>query len=172
MKQTVWVLLLGLAALPAWADWACTMPNGRVIYRQMSACPSDAVASREVAAAPATVRPEFKGTFPPPRVTPAQPVPKPTPRPPVPRDLMQEAQAICVLLKADGATSCRVDFNVWSPSVIDATWPASIRSAQRVCLGIANQTRAPGSPFVGLGWELRLFSPFGSGDRPISSCRL
>ena len=87
------------------------------------------------------------------------------------RDIVSEAYAICVLLKLSGATTCDVNVNVFSASFIDATIPTDPKDARMTCLLVANQTRQPDSPFVGRGWQLKIFSPFGK-DRPIAACTL
>ena len=181
-RTLLWATLLGLAA-PAHAGWSCTMPNGTIVFRQLSECPADALhAEQRTTALPNPVT-KFKHT-PQPTLTigPALPGPAPSaPTPPPPlrqaepaqaRDLIDEAYAVCKLLKAKGASTCTVEVNIFSPSRIDATIATSADAAQWVCLGIANQTRQPGSPFIGRGWQLQLFSPFGNGSRPMATCTL
>jgi len=173
--------LVGLTS-PAIAGWSCTMPNGAIVFRQMSECPADAVRAEQRDTPLPNPVTKFK---PPPRETltigpalpdlPPRPAPSPTPPLPPPtkaRDLVSEAYAICVMLKIKGATTCEVEVNIFSASYIDATLATTPEVAKWVCLGIANQTRQPGSPFVGRGWKLKLFSPYGDGSRPMAACNL
>lgn len=168
-------LLLPVAAL---AQFKCTMPSGVVIFSHLSACPADAVKSEPIEQVPDSVQPQFKGVYrepPPVPARPPAPLPAPPPvpaRPAVERNVATEAQQICARLMAGGATSCEIDLNIFSPSVIDVTWPTTPREAQMICLTVANMTRQPGSPFVGRGWQLKLFSPIGSGTRPMAQCTL
>lgn len=152
------------------------MPNGAIVFRQLSTCPPDALKAEQRDTAlpnPVTtfkhprterliVEPVAPGT--PPRHTPTAPAKE--------RNIIDEAYAVCVLLKLKGATTCQVEVNIFSDSFIDATVPAEPRAAQWVCLGIANETRQPGSPFVGQNWKLKLFSPYGDGSRPMAVCNL
>jgi len=160
------------------------MPNGAIIFHQLSSCPADAIrAEQRDTPLPNPVTP-FKHRAQP---APDPPNPQPAPRaaaaapvtappaqtpPTKPRDIINEAYGLCVLLKAAGATDCKVEVNIFSPSYIDATVPTSIRDAQMVCLHAASLTRQPGSPFIGQNWNLKLFSPLGAGTRPIASCKL
>ena len=85
---------------------------------------------------------------------------------------MNEAYALCVLLRVAGATTCNVEVNVFSASYIDATLPTTPRDAQGVCKNAQTLTRKYGSPFIGRGWQLKLFSPLGAGTRPMAQCTL
>jgi hypothetical protein len=85
---------------------------------------------------------------------------------------VNEAYGLCALLKAVGATTCTVEVNVFSASYIDATLPTTPRDAQGVCKHAQTMTRKSGSPFIGRGWQLKLFSPLGSGTRPMAQCTL
>jgi len=184
MKTHLLVAALFAAPCAALAGWSCTMPNGAVVFRQLSPCPADAIHAEPSDSAKPNPVTRFKHppaealTIGPALPAPAPPFARPiaTPAPPAApakeRDLINEANAICVLLKIKGASTCHIDVNLFSPSLIDATLAATARQAQWVCLGIANKTRQPGSPFVGRGWQLNLFSPYGSGTRPLASCRL
>jgi hypothetical protein len=157
------------------------MPNGVIIRMATSGCPRGAVAEepddgRELPAPQKPIvkkeepRQDLKITIiPETRVAKSQ---DRTPEPKKERDLISEANAVCVVLRAAGASTCEVDVNIFSASVIDATMATSPLEARMACLGIANHTRAPGSPFVGRGWELRIFSPMGSGTRPMAACNL
>lgn len=180
------LLLLPVGVL---AQFKCTMPSGIVIFNRLSTCPPDAVKSEPLDRVPDSVQPQFKGEYrepPPPgpnrpaipwpaQAAPAQARPSPPPVTPaksVERDIISEAYAICALLKVGGATTCEVDVNVFAASVIDATVATTPNDAQKSCLVIANMTRQPGSPFVGRGWQLKLFSPLGAGTRPMAQCAL
>lgn len=176
MKHIVLCLPL-LLPLAADAQVKCTMPNGVVATFNLSdKCPAGAVKSEK--GDPETVmKPNFKGEYrePEPLRMPTKVVPPPArdapPPPKKERDIIQEANAICVLLKANGATTCDVNVNIFSASFIDATVPTTPQHARMVCLHVANETREPGSPFVGRGWQLKIFSPFGN-NRPIAVCTL
>lgn len=171
-------LLFPVAAL---AQFKCTMPSGVVIFNRLSVCPSDAVKSEPLDRVPDSVQPQFKGEYreqPPREPTrpglpwPAQAKPAAPPAKPAEREIIAEANGICALLKTGGATTCEIDVNIFSASVIDATVATTPADAQKACLVIANMTRQTGSPFVGRGWQLKLFSPLGAGTRPIAQCTL
>ena len=167
-------LLVGVAC-PAMADWACTMPNGVVIYKKISTCPADATHAQQITAAPTDVQAQFKGTYPAPR--PPMPTKATTQRPPEqqaeqPKNIVDLAYLICQRMRTGGATSCDVKVNVFSPSYIDATLATDPKDAQRACLVIANWTRQPNSPFIGQGWTLKIYSPLGAGTRPMANCSL
>lgn len=157
--------ILATMAAPALAEWACTMPNGVVIHSKLSGCPKDATQARWLGPGQPPEQP---------RSQPAQPpaaAPKPAPQPQAP-NLIDMANTVCQRLRAGGATSCEIDVNVFSPSYIDATLATDPKDAQNVCLIVANWTKQPGSPFAGRGWQLKLFSPMGSGTRPMAQCTL
>ena len=184
MKTRIMIGMVVLLPAIAQAQYRCTMPNGAVIYSRLSPCPSDATLAEQIDRVPDVIPPQparpTKPALPPDPpviITPAAPVaqPKPAGKPTQPakeRDIIGESNGICALLRAAGATTCDVNVNVFSPSYIDATLPASPNDARMMCLTIANITRQPGSPFVGRGWRLKLFSPLGSGTRPIAECTL
>ena len=159
-----------------WADGLlCTMPNGVTITQRTGECPRDA--RRVTTLAGQVVRdqplPALPSQAPPPRQksTPGQAQRKT--EAPKEREIVNEAYGVCALLKAVGATSCEVNVNVFSASFIDATVPTTPADARGACQQIVKMTRQqPGSPFMGRGWELRLFSPMGSGARPIAVCVL
>lgn len=171
---------LALCALAAFAPgvWAegllCTMPNGVTISQRTGDCPRDAV--RVVTLEGKVIRTEAL----PPKWPASRPVqqPRPAAKPSAPaaakeRDIAQEAYTICTMLKAIGATTCEVKVNVFSSSFIEATLPTTPRDAKGVCQKMVEITRQrPGSPFIGRGWELRMFSPLGSGTRPMAVCTL
>ena len=175
--------VLGAVIALAPSAWAagqlCTMPNGVIIRMSTANCPRDAVKvvpddGRELPANQVPIRrpePErLKVT-----VTPVAPPPRPRPSPPAAdkkRDLADEASEICVRLRSAGATTCKLNFNFFSASFIDATVATSPQNARMICLAVADKTRTPGSPFAGHSWELRLFSPLGNGTRPMAACRL
>lgn len=180
MKALTLAIVAMLVNTSSLADWKCTMPNGRIVYRQLSACPPDAIKSEQVETVPDTVQPEFKGSYPPPR-TPETPRREITPnaraatnnKPSAQkeRSIVDEAYGICAILTSVGATTCDVEVNIFSASYIDATVPTNVADAQKVCANFMRLTREPGSPFIGRGWKLKLFSPF-SGNRPIAACTL
>lgn len=183
--KTITVIWMGLLApVLAHAQYRCTMPNGIVTYSHLSTCPADAALAERIDRVPNVIptqpaRPVKPASPPEPQIviTPAQPAApaKPaatTAQPPKERDIISESHGICALLRASGATTCDVHVNIFSPSYIDATVPTTPRDAQMTCLTIANLTRQPGSPFVGRGWRLKLFSPMGSGTRPMAECTL
>jgi hypothetical protein len=160
------------------AQFKCTMPSGVVIFNRLSPCPADAVKAEPLERVPDSVQPQFKGEYrapaplpPAPRAI-ASPRPSVAPEKPKERDIVSEAYGVCGLLKAVGATTCTVEVNVFSASYIDATLPTTPRDAQGVCQQILVMSRAPGSPFIGRGWQLKLFSPLGSGTRPMAQCTL
>lgn len=167
-----WPIAIILAAMagPVQAEWACTMPNGVVIHSKLSGCPKDATQARwlgqgqppEQPPQPAAQRPTAA----------PKPAPQPTAPKPAAPDLIDMANTVCQRLRAGGATSCEINVNVFSPSYIDATLATDPKDAQNVCLVVANWTRQPGSPFGGRGWQLKLFSPMGSGTRPMAQCTL
>lgn len=172
MKQIVLCLTL-LLPFSAFSQIKCTMPNGVVsTFNLADKCPDGAVKS-EKHDATEPMQPKFRGVYREPVPLPARVEPKaPAREPPKKeRDIVNEAYAICVLLKMNGATTCDVNVNVFSSSFIDATLPTSPQNAQMACLNIASQTRQPDSPFVGRGWQLKIFSPYGK-DRPIAACTL
>lgn len=98
----------------------------------------------------------------------APPRPVKQARPPVPNagDL---AQALCSRLRAAGASTCDWRFKFWSASFVDATWAVDPQQARAVCLAAARPYRTPDRPMA--GWQLRLYSPLGSG-RPMAVCEL
>lgn len=178
--------LLALLCFPAAAQFTCTMPNGVVVVSKLSPCPADAV---KAVASDGTVifdRPQTKKPRTPPPVS--VPLtqqqlrfqePKATTAPtqpaaakPTDRNIVDEAYAICVLLKTVGATTCDVNVKVLSQSNIDATLATTPQDATGVCQKVAELTHQRDSPFIGRGWELKIFSPLGSGTRPMASCRL
>lgn len=182
--KTLLLCLPLLAPAATLAQFKCTMPSGVVIFHRLSNCPADAVKVEPLERVPDSVQPQFKGEYrAPPQPTPARPslpwpaAAKPT-RPPVAavkpkeRDIIDEAYGVCTLLKIVGATTCTVEVNVFSASYIDATLPTTPMDAQGVCRHMLTMTRAPGSPFIGRGWQLKLFSPMGSGTRPMAQCTL
>lgn len=166
-------IIIAAIAGPAVAEWACTMPNGVVIHSKLSGCPKDATQTRWLGSGQPPEQPRSQ-----PIQQPAAAAPKPAPKPPTPApqpgapDLIDMANTVCQRLRAVGATSCEIDVNVFSPSYIDATLPTNPKDAQNVCLIVANWTKQPGSPFAGRGWQLKLFSPMGSGTRPMAQCTL
>ena len=160
------------------AQFKCTMPSGVVIFNRLSPCPADAVRAEPLERVPDAVQPQFKGEYrapvplpPAPRAI-AAPRPSAAPEKPKERDIVNEAYGVCALLKVVGATTCEVEVNVFSASYIDATLPTTPGDAQGVCKHVLTMTRAPGSPFIGRGWQLKLFSPLGSGTRPMAQCTL
>ena len=165
-----------LLPMPAVAQYRCTMPSGAVIYSRLSPCPKDATLSERVDHVPEAIPAQAAR----PKTTPAAPlVITPDPRPITaapkkadPGDILAQANAICSVLRAIGATTCEVNVNIFSPSYIDATVPTTPNDARMACLNIASITRQPGSPFIGRSWRLKLFSPMGSGTRPIAECNL
>ena len=169
--------------MPAAAQYRCTMPSGAVIYSRLSPCPKDATLSEKIDKVPDVIpdqpaRPRpapAKPATAPPVVVQTQPPRPPAPAPlpqAAPREIVTEAYGICALLRIAGASTCEVNVNVFSPSYIDATLPTNPHDARMACLTVANQTRQPGSPFVGQGWRLKLFSHMGSGTRPMAECVL
>lgn len=132
------------------------MPSGVIIYSRLSPCPTDAIKAEPVDKLPDAVQADVKGQYQAPlpaRQVMQQPAQKPAVKVTPWRDIVTEANAICVVLKAVSATTCELDVNVFSATVIDATLPTTPDDAKRVCLGIANRTRQPGSPFIGRGWR-------------------
>jgi hypothetical protein len=175
--KTILLCLALLAPAAAPAQFKCTMPSGVVTFNRLSPCPADAVKAEPLERVPDAVQPQFKGEYrasaPLPPAPRAQAAPRPTaPAQPKERDIVSEAYGVCGLLKAVGATTCTVEVNVFSASYIDATLPTTPRDAQGVCRKILVMSRAPGSPFIGRGWQLKLFSPLGSGTRPMAQCTL
>ena len=170
--------LAQLAPAATLAQFKCTMPSGVVIFNRLSPCPADAVKTEPLERVPDAVQPQFKGEYRAPATLPPAPRAMVVPRPPTPpekpkeRDIMSEAYGVCALLKTVGATTCEVEVNVFSASYIDATLPTTPGDAQGVCKQILVMTRAAGSPFIGRGWQLKLFSPLGSGTRPMAQCTL
>lgn len=159
------VLCLLLVPFAALAQNKCTMPDGSIIKTHFE-CPNAALKTEGPDGKITHHKPvEIK----PPRAAP--PPAAPAANQPA-RDIIDESHAICSRLKIAGATACEVKVNVFSESYIDATVATSPADAQRSCLIIANGTRQPGSPFNGRGWQLKLFSPLGSGTRPIAQCTL
>ena len=179
MRHIKIICFLAVMAAPlgAWAQGVlCTMPSGIVIRLSMSACPRDALKSepddgrvlptrQAPVAQPQAQYPEVIA------IPKAKPVVAPAPAAKE-RDIVEESYAICALLKLAGATTCKVNVNIFSASYLDATIATSPRDAEMTCLTVANKTRQPGSPFIGRGWELRIFSPMGNGTRPMAVCRL
>ena len=169
----IWLIcMLLLTPGITFAQFKCTMPGGAVVFSRLSPCPADAVKAESLERVPDSVKPQFKGEYraPAPLVgAPSAPVEQKTP---TERDIVNEAYAICVLLKLVGASTCEVEVNVFSPSFIDATIPGSVENARAVCLEVTKKTREKGSPFIGRGWQLKLFSPLGSGTRPMAQCTL
>jgi len=148
------------------------MPNGVVVVKRLSACPSDAVKSEALTGTDALSRPpEYK--FSPPKSYVAEPKPmeKKTEKA-AERDIISDAHGICALLKAVGATTCDVKVNVFSASFIDATAATTPSDAQAVCKKVTELTRQKDSPFIGQGWQLKIFSPLGAGTRPMAVCQL
>jgi hypothetical protein len=160
------------------AQFKCTMPSGVVIFNRLSPCPADAVKTEPLERVPDAVQPQFKGEYRAP--VPLSPAPRaqvmPPPTAPVGKstepDIINHAYALCTLLRVVGATTCTVEVNVFSASYIDATLPTTPRDAQGVCKHAQTMTRKSGSPFIGRGWQLKLFSPLGSGTRPMAQCTL
>lgn len=174
------IILLPMSAV---AQYRCTMPSGSVIYSHLSPCPKDATLAEKIDRVPDVIPTQPARPRPAPEkpaIAPPVVVQTPPPKPPAPapipqaapREIVTEAYGICALLRMAGATTCEVNVNVFSPSYIDATLPTNPRDAMMTCLTVANQTRQPGSPFVGRGWRLKLFSPMGSGARPMAECIL
>lgn len=184
MKKMLFCLLL--MPLSCLAQFKCTMPNGAVIFNRLSTCPKDAIKAETLDRVPDNVQPQFKGAYrepvPLPPAGPAIDMPTSRPAPsiaiPAPaspaatRNIVDDAYGICALLKAVGATTCKVEVNVFSASFIDATLPTTPNDAQKVCNMTATLTHKPDSPFIGRGWQLKLFSPIGSGTRPMAQCTL
>ena len=172
MRAAIAAIATGLLAGPVMADWACTMPNGVVIYKKISTCPADATHAQQITAAPTDVQAQFKGTYPATAPQPTKPARVAAPKAEQPKDIIELAYLICQRMRTGGATSCDVKVNVFSPSYIDATLATDPKDAQRACLVVANWTRQPGSPFIGQGWTLKIYSPLGAGTRPIANCNL
>lgn len=175
--KTILLFLALLAPAAALAQFKCTMPSGVVTFNRLSPCPADAVRAEPLERVPDAVQPQFKGEYRAPAPLPpaprAQAAPRPTaPAKPKERDIVNEAYGVCSFLKSKGASSCKVEVNIFSASYIDATVPVSPNDAKWVCIGVTNKTRAPGSPFIGRGWQLKLFSPLGAGTRPMAQCTL
>ena len=163
------LLCLLLAPLPVLAQFKCTMPNGVVVVSRLSPCPADAVKSVGPDGAVTYGKPhEYK---PPPPSKPFVAEARP-PEKPRERDIVSEAHGICLLLKSLGATTCDVNVNVFTASFIDATVATTPRDAQKSCEEVSKFTHQPDSPFIGRGWQLKIFSPLGSGTRPIAVCAL
>lgn len=178
-QKTVAALTL-MAGTHANAAWECKMPNGLTIYKQLTECPADAVSKKEVAQVP-----DKLPTKPPPRTTPQKQAELTLTPIPGARATLQDvekqtqksrptsiqadpANAVCLKLRVLGATTCDIDFNLFSVSTITATVPANPETAQLVCLGIANETRK--EHLFQSHWELQLHNPYSV--RPIASCRL
>ena len=183
MVQTKALTLCALAVFASgvWAQGLlCTMPNGVTIEKRIGDCPDDAV--RVVTAEGKLIRnkalPSTKSPArlsEPAKATPVQapPAKAAAPSSAKERDIVQEAHAICTVLKTIGATTCEVNVNIFSSSSIEATLPTTPRDAKGTCHKMVEITRQrPGSPFIGRGWELRMFSPFGNGNRPMAVCTL
>lgn len=172
MKHLAFCVLLALP-LASVAQVKCTMPNGVVATFNLSdKCPTGAI-KQEKGNPDEVIQPTFKGEYREPTPLPprSQPAPRVAPPPKKERDIVEEAYGICKLLKMSGATTCDVNVNIFSASFIDATIPTTPKDARMTCLLVANQTRKPGSPFVGRGWQLKIFSPYGQ-NRPIATCTL
>ncbi len=172
MKSLVLCLSFAIPLIVG-AEVKCTMPNGVIsIFKLSDQCPNGAVKSEKNGIVE-NVYPKFKGVYREPTPLPPRAESKAPPKEPPKkeRDIVNEAYAICVLLKVSGATTCDVNVNVFSASVIDATIPTTPQNAQMTCLTIASETRQPNSPFVGRGWQLKIFSPYGN-NRPIAVCSL
>lgn len=177
-----WFTALLVCAQPmaAYAGWSCTMPSGAVIFQQLSGCPPDAIkAEQRDTPAPNPLRnhkpaPEPRLVFTPAAKTPTPPVDKAItpPKPVLAANSVEQAYATCVALRQLGATSCDVGIKFFSASVIDATFAANPSQAQLICVSVASFTRQKGSPFEGEHWELKIYSPYGAGTRPIAACRL
>ena len=162
------ILCLLLIPFTALAQNKCTMPDGSIVKTNWD-CPSAALK---------TEGPDGKITHHKPiEVKPPRPAPLvaapaiPANKPPE-GNVFEDAQVICVMLRAIGATTCDVNINVFSASYIDATVATTARDAQGVCKKMAEFTHKPDSTFMGRGWQLKLFSPLGSGTRPIAQCAL
>lgn len=149
----------------------CTMPNGTVIEQKLAkSCPQGAVKGETFDGKPIALKPPAQQLTPPNTATSKQqPVANPKP---VATDY-DDARAICyLLLSSNSATSCDVDSSVFSTSVIDATVPGGILAANSICQEIKTAFRREKRPIIGKGWELRMFSPLGSGNRPMARCVL
>jgi len=167
--KTILLCLALLAPAAALAQFKCTMPSGVVTFNRLSPCPADAVKSEPLERVPDAVQPQFKGEYRAPAPMPPRPAAPPKPKE---RDIVEDAQVLCSLLRGVGATTCKVEVNVFSASYIDATLPTTPRDAQGVCKAMTKFTAQAGSPFIGRGWQLKLYSPLGAGTRPMAQCTL
>lgn len=190
MTTPTLVLLAALACIPsAHARWECTMPNGRTVQREFGPCPQDAIEKRQTAPDPDTERPFVHIPKPvepakpqeSPRAERPRPAPKEPPKKPPEEDqaaaIVDQAHGICAILRNIGATTCKVDVNIFSDSTIDATLNFAPADAQLACLTVAEKTRLPGTTFTyyrnkGSYWWLKFYHPLGSGNRPMANCRL
>ena len=158
---------------PAKGQVRCTMPNGTVIEQKLaSTCPRGAVSGITPDGKPVALLPPVTRDAQKPQPSPAERAP-PTATRAQPTEY-DDARAICaILLSTNAATTCEVDANVFSRSVIDATVTGGMLQASSLCQQIKTTFKENRRPISGSGnWELRMFSPFGSGDRPMARCVL
>ena len=161
------------APLAAAAQIKCTMPNGVVsIFKLADKCPDGAVKSEKNGVIE-NIRPKPKEIYRQPTLPPIRTESKapPSEAPKDALDILNEANGICAKLRLGGATTCEIDLNIFSASVIDVTLATNPTDALMTCLLVANQTRRPNSPFAGRGWQMKIFSPYGN-SRPIAACSL
>lgn len=173
---------LMLIASAAYAQVKCTMANGVVTAFALSdKCPDGAIKIERNGVVTNLPRPAAAH-----RLQDSQPslsTSSPSPSLPTPplrpeistaaapkqeRNIIDEAFAICYLMRKGGATTCDVKAR---DSHIDATMPTTPSDANGVCTVVSTETRKPGSPFIGRDWQLKIFSPYGQ-DRPIAACAL
>lgn len=185
-EKTLAALLLTTAGIQVQAAWECKMPNGLTVYRQLSECPADSVEKKSIDQVPEQLPNKPPPTKPPPQKTPEltfTPIPgtritnadaAKAPAPPgKPTQNTQPTEidyagAVCVKLKLMGATQCDTDYNIFSASKVTATIPANTKTAQLVCLGIANESKS--QRLFHSHWVLELNNPYSV--RPIATCRL
>lgn len=164
-----------LACTSASAQVRCTMPNGVVIEQKLSnRCPVGAVKGETFDGKAIAIQlpPSAPPSVP---SAPAREVERQAPAPAPAATAYDDARAICAMMLSTGiATSCEVDSNIFSTSVIDATVPGGAGVANRACQDIKIAFRKMDRPITRRDedWEIRFFSPYGNGSRPMFRCVL